>query len=265
MTIARLIKALAKVRSGDELTQALATFSSAMGFSQFRLTVIIPDSLQHPLVVFFSDCSKEWAVRYNQEHMLERDPVIHLALRQTLPFHWQTSIPGTSDLPLGSLEVMALRRQNGLNDGISFPLRGAHGELGVMSFITSDDGLAKLRSASPVLRLAADYAFDAAVRVVQLHGHRPSLTKREVECLWWGSEGKTSSEIAEILRVSTRTVTFHVEHAVAKTKSANRDQAIAKAALSGLLMPRLDEAIVEEYLQVGPVAPPVPPGKEKPR
>lgn len=247
MDINGFLSRFSSVKTEDELTKAIAAFSSAMGFGQFRLAVIIPQSLQRPIAVIFSHCSEDWVELYSRENLLQRDPIIHMAMRQTLPIFWHASIVRTPDLPLGAMEVMERATEFGLRNGVSFPLRGAAGEAGILSFITQEPGTGQLMEASPLLRLAADYIFDAAIRVVSLRSHGKSLTKREVECLFWASEGKTSAEIAAILGITTRTVTYYMQEAIAKTNSVNRDQAIAKAAMGGLLIPNLDLVSVEDY------------------
>ena len=61
------------------------------------------------------------------------------------------------------------------------------------------------------------------------------LTKREIECIKWASEGKTSWEISQVLSISQRTVDFHLANCVTKTNSVNRQQAIAKCLIYGHL------------------------------
>lgn len=59
MDITGFISRFSSVKTEDELTKAIAAFSSAMGFGQFRLAVIIPQSLQRPIAVIFSHCSED--------------------------------------------------------------------------------------------------------------------------------------------------------------------------------------------------------------
>jgi len=65
---------------------------------------------------------------------------------------------------------------------------------------------------------------------------KPKLTKREIECMRWVSEGKTSWEISQILNISERTANFHIANYIEKTGSINRQQAITKCLLQGHLM-----------------------------
>jgi DNA-binding CsgD family transcriptional regulator len=61
------------------------------------------------------------------------------------------------------------------------------------------------------------------------------LTLREVDVLKWTADGKTAYEISRILNISESTVNFHVKNIVSKMGSSNKIQAVAKAALIGLL------------------------------
>jgi len=63
------------------------------------------------------------------------------------------------------------------------------------------------------------------------------LTDREVEALTWSARGKSSTDIAVLMRVSERTVNFHIDNAIRKLGVATRIQAAVKAALSGLIAP----------------------------
>jgi DNA-binding response OmpR family regulator len=63
------------------------------------------------------------------------------------------------------------------------------------------------------------------------------LNDREVETLTWVARGKTSAEIAQILRLTKRTVDFHIDNARTKLGAATRTQAVIKAATGRLIEP----------------------------
>ena len=64
-----------------------------------------------------------------------------------------------------------------------------------------------------------------------------SLNDREIEVLTWVSRGKKSVEIARKLRLSKRTVDFHVDNARIKLRAATRTEAATKAVAGGLIKP----------------------------
>lgn len=57
---------------------------------------------------------------------------------------------------------------------------------------------------------------------------RSPLTPREAECLRWVAEGKTDIEAGVILKISPRTIRFHINNAKMKLGVATRIQAVAK-------------------------------------
>jgi DNA-binding NarL/FixJ family response regulator len=64
-----------------------------------------------------------------------------------------------------------------------------------------------------------------------------ALNEREVEVLTWVARGKTSSEIAQILGLTKRTIDFHTDNARAKLGAATRTEAAIKAASGRLIEP----------------------------
>lgn len=69
------------------------------------------------------------------------------------------------------------------------------------------------------------------------------LTRRELECLYWASIGKTSWEIGTILGITERTINFHIQNACQKLKVRGRQAAITAAHHAGLLSQELIDAL----------------------
>lgn len=69
--------------------------------------------------------------------------------------------------------------------------------------------------------------------------NKSELTEREKECLYWAAEGKTAWETAKILKISKRTVVFHLQNASRKLNAANCQNAIARAVVLGLITPQV--------------------------
>lgn len=61
------------------------------------------------------------------------------------------------------------------------------------------------------------------------------LSGRELDCLRWAAEGKSSDEIAVILDISAHTVVSYFKNALRKLDAVNRMQAIARACRLGLI------------------------------
>lgn len=61
------------------------------------------------------------------------------------------------------------------------------------------------------------------------------LTEREIECLFWIAEGKTSDEIAVILGISRNTINNYITSVMRKTATKTRSEAIAFAVRNNLV------------------------------
>jgi len=77
----------------------------------------------------------------------------------------------------------------------------------------------------------------AGVARTKLSPKLANLNNREVEVLTWAARGKKSAEIASKLRLSKRTIDFHIDNARIKLRAATRTEAVIKAATSGLIKP----------------------------
>ncbi|PKQ72395.1 transcriptional regulator [Aeromonas sobria] len=238
------------VTDGERLAGLIGNFTLDMDYDYYRFALIIPMSMQRPKVVLFNQCPDSWVQTYTDNNMLACDPVIQLARKQTLPIYWNRLDERARFLQEGTMDVMGLAAEFGLRNGISFPLHGAAGETGILSFITSERASSDLLlESSPILSWMANYIFEAAIRVVRLRDsdQHAALTGRETECLFWASEGKTSGEIACILGITERTVNYHLNQVTRKTGSMNRYQAIAKGISSGILLPNLEHVVVTNF------------------
>jgi DNA-binding NarL/FixJ family response regulator len=77
----------------------------------------------------------------------------------------------------------------------------------------------------------------AGVARTKLSSKLPKLNNRELEVLTLVARGKKSIEIARKLRLSKRTVDFHVDNARVKLHAATRTEAATKAVATGLIKP----------------------------
>lgn len=62
-----------------------------------------------------------------------------------------------------------------------------------------------------------------------------ALTPQELECLRWCKDGKTNWEIGEILRISEKTVEFHLTNVMKKLGANNRISAVITGIKAGLI------------------------------
>jgi DNA-binding CsgD family transcriptional regulator len=63
----------------------------------------------------------------------------------------------------------------------------------------------------------------------------PSITKKEREVLQWASQAKSYWEIGTIMGITERTVKFHFNNIFRKLRVNNREQAVKKSVILGLI------------------------------
>ncbi len=85
-----------------------------------------------------------------------------------------------------------------------------------------------------------DAGLMTAYLVDQPPGHAPverplDLTDREIECLAWIAEGKTSDEVSMIIGISRNTVNNYITSIMRKTATRTRSETIALAVRNRLI------------------------------
>ena len=124
----------------------------------------------------------------------------------------------------------------GLHSGITVPMHGSATDWAFLTF-SSDVRLAP-RELVPLLLTATYFSHCLQSSIERLQNVQLSsspLSEREIECLRWSAIGKTSWETSLILRISERTVNFHLQRAAAKLGVKGQRAAVARAIATGTI------------------------------
>lgn len=220
-------------------SEMLFELAREYGFEQ-TLYGVVPNK-QTPLEQAFlcSNYSANWRNKYDAEKFHYIDPTVGHCLHSTVPLIWE---PHTFK-SIQQQQFYEEARGFGIRSGITYPVHGANGEFGVISFVSDTLADKKFQQEMgrfmPDLALIRDYVFESSLRF--LHPPEPSesirLTDRELESLKWAMVGKSSWEISKIMRCSEATVNFHFANARRKFKVTTRQQAVVKAIRFGLINP----------------------------
>lgn len=223
----------------DELHILCREYSEALGFQHFVYALRVPTHFADARLIMVDGYPPGWVKHYFEQAHFDCDPVMAYCAQHVVPMCW-------SDLSLehGSQAERMMQEAAGfgLRDGVTMPLHRPQGELGILSLAVDappDEARAISQRALSHVQVLAGYLHEAVRRVSGLlHNGGPNLTPREIECLRWAADGKTSGEIAQLLGLSESTANFHLNNAMRKLDVANRQHAVAKAALQGLIQPR---------------------------
>lgn len=234
-------------RASDERTivALLRQLTEQMGFDHFRLALIFPNTIQRPDVTIFNGCPSAWVDAYSQANFFAIDPVVLRGMAQSTPILW-ADLMGEGICDEQSLAVMTLAQEAGLRDGITFPWHGANGHVGLLSLITREPRTeSQWLAVVPSLTWLSMHIFEAVARVclVGLSPH-DALSLRELEVCRWAAEGKQTSDIAQILGITPRTVTFHLNNVVTKLGASSKCQAISWALKQGVVRLNVELASV---------------------
>lgn len=174
----------------------------------------------------------EWFEVYTRENFSAMDPVPHHGASTVQPFEWSEARYDKESNPAAHL-VMTRATEFRLMQGYCIPLHYDGGGA-VISMATEQLNIDPM--AKSALQLIGVYAHN---RIRSLGRpdlkKRDLLTAREREVLRWVADGKTAWEVSVILKISERTVKFHLIQASRKLNAVNRTSAVAKALARGLI------------------------------
>lgn len=238
MSIADFVDATNGATDAQDLRRLLMDELRARGFdytvysqlSRYQESGDFGDLL---LIVTYPD---DWVVRYATKNYAEVDPVAHTARHSRRAFSWASV--AERDLLPRQRQVMEECRAAGLYGGITVPLFGPRGDSALLSVAGPhvEDHPGTVRTIASLAHQFHLVHEDLTDDTAEVPAFVP-LSPREREVLTWSARGKSTWDISEILGISERSVTFHVNNAMRKLDSASRIMAILKAIRQGLIMP----------------------------
>lgn len=210
-----------------------------LGFDYWIYGVLMPVTVTRTEEFVINAYPKDWCQHYLTSGYAANDPSVSYARVHVTPSLWSDLAryhSSGSDVEQAK-SLFQEAASFGLAKGISVPLHGLGCLFGVMSYASSDPRHPILESTLHAeATLLAMCVHQAVSLLINRGGEkiRP-LTPRERECLKWAAEGKSAWEIAHVLNISERTAVFHLMNAAEKLGVVNRQQAVAKALVLGLL------------------------------
>lgn len=179
--------------------------------------------------------SSEWITHYRAQGYVKIDPVVQIGLRRLLPIDWDEFAEGdrVHRQLFGEATEFGLGRK-----GMSFPVHGHRGDRALFSVsadLSEREWQWARRTTLRQFPLIAAHLHDAVLRIGSIERADPHLSRREIECLRWTSEGKTVWECGMILELSPHTVRCYLESARYKLGASSNTHAVSLALKSGLL------------------------------
>lgn len=220
----------------DAVGEILAQATLDVGFPYFSyLSTSVSGGYQSEASepIFLTNYPAEWRSRYLDKAYYYVDPVSILGTKRRLPFKWGCG-RFLNGFKASQKLVFYEAREFGVANGFTLPVHGPKGECGLFTVVSPDndaqfdEAISEVEGALYILGSNAHalcmerFAIAGSVETIE-------LSARERECLIWTARGKTSDDIAEIIRRATPTVNYHLQKAMRKLNAVNKFQAVIKA------------------------------------
>lgn len=223
----------------DHLRDEAGRFALQLGFEFWAFSARVPTGGQETPAWSIGNLPKDLeAARRDCFARHAGMPLSPLA-RHGIPREWSVHDPALAGLlaepALQGFGTHALR--HGLQGGMLVPVPVAQGFALLVLATCHHVSSAALQQARPAALLFSRYLHLACMPHIERFARerRPKLRAREIECLSWAAQGKTTWEISRLLEISKHTVDFHLRNACERLDAVSRQRAVAKATELGLL------------------------------
>ena len=224
----------------DNLTTEMALYKQverrvrALGFDYTAYGIRMAFPIIRPTVWTHNNYPEEWQRRYAEKDYVDIDPTVQRAIESPLPMVWSDAL--FEDQP----EFWRDAQRHGLRFGWAQSSRDATGSVGLLSVARRDGPItdAELQEKQHKLSMLVQITHAGMSRIMApalAPGLRATVTSGEREILRWTAEGKTSAEIASILELPERTVTFRRTAVIRKLGAVNITQATVMAFSLGMI------------------------------
>jgi LuxR family transcriptional activator of conjugal transfer of Ti plasmids len=228
------LDALQTVSDETEFQNVAKRIAQRLGFRWFAYLSLTEDG---PLLI--SSYPRSWTTRYFDRNYQQIDPVLRCARTQRRLFTWDSNLKVPQDRQLRNFFDDATTF--GIRMGVTVPVVGGFGRVAAFTFASQERSVALERlveESSEVLELVGLYFHTNTTirlkRPLQVES-RVELTQRECQCLAWSARGKAVADIAAIIGIAPRTVTFHLENCRRKLNAASVTQCAVIATRRGIL------------------------------
>lgn len=244
--ISDVLSSLENMDSVESFAKLLNRGCDLLGYNSYAYTSINTETIFRSKLaetiddtILVSNLDKAWLEHYIKENFAVTDPVIIDSVKARTPVVWTEDYRFDTLTP-DEAQMMADAHDFGIARGLSVPVHGPSGELGMLCLYADmgdNEFRAHVDATKHEMHLLAHYAHSVAqAKLRPAQSPKPvPLTGREVEILRWTAEGKTAWEIGSILTISERTVNFHLQNAMVKFGVHNKTHAAAKAMSYGML------------------------------
>jgi DNA-binding CsgD family transcriptional regulator len=181
----------------------------------------------------------EWYRRYAAQGYKNIDAAIPAAFLATRPITW-AEVEAKAQNP-AYRTMIGEAREIWAAEALIIPVRGPLGSVSVVNLMMDRQAEVHSEVRTRMMALGALYSTLANALISDpapaLSEPLPNFSKRELQCVYWASQGKSDVDIGTILDIHPRTAHKYVENAKRKLGVSSRLHLALKAWSAGLLVP----------------------------
>lgn len=226
---------LIEIECPADLQKMLGDASRHLGFDHFALSLEARTSLTQKPEILLHDYPDEWAKVYISFDLAGQDPVRRACDKAFGGFVWD-NIANLIPMTRGDRQMLAVGRECGIGNGYTVPRHLPGMARGTCSFVVRPDKHLPQRWLV-IAELIGALALTSALKISDM-GQTATvarLSDRQRECVLWTARGKTASETAIILGISTETVVQHLKMARDRYDVHCRQSLILAALFDGII------------------------------
>lgn len=227
------IETCSRLARPEQILDTLSETLTPLGVDFFCFIFFPRENEKFEDVVLTCRVPPDWLALYTSRDFCRHDPANRHGQRVAKPFAWRDA-PFNPEYETRAREVVERAVDFRVANGAVVPIHGPAGPIGNVWMAGYNFELTE-RDA-PTLHILGLYAFERLRILVGPKRPGPrKLTARERDILTWVAKGKSYWEIGSLLRLSDRTVEFHVKQACVKLQTSNRAHAVAVALREGAI------------------------------
>jgi LuxR family transcriptional regulator, quorum-sensing system regulator SolR len=224
-------------RTVERLSELTTRVIEPLGLDRFVCAAVLPiDTDPLPETRAIGTMPEAWQREYAVMKYWTVDPVMRQVIASQEPVHWAPLMKEATD---AERVVFERARFFGAVDGVTVGVVGVKGLRSVVTFAARTPLNPTLgdRALLRHIAIAVHHRWSA---IVPSEGEleaarRLDISTREMECLILLREGKTNPQIAEALRITPRTVQFHLGNIAEKLGARGRTDIVARALALGVV------------------------------
>lgn len=223
-------------KSLEQLIASFALAAEEAGFARASCVhIATPGKPVSPKVLFGWNIS-DWVGHYTQGRLSRYDPTIQAVFTSPTAFTWAEIEQRQQQKQAKA--VFDDARAFGAMGGLVVPVHGPLGEVAAVTLVSNlfADFAPQDRM---TMQVASSIFASRGLSLAEIERETttdPGLSRREIQCVFWVSEGKTDWEIGRILDISEDTVAFHIKNVKAKLNVNRRSQIAIAAWQRGVLL-----------------------------